>query len=176
MPSLILITGPIGAGKNTVASLVAAELRAGGRSTAVVDLDDVVFMQGFDLDDAGWWRGRVAHAALTGGWFRAGIDTVIAHGPICTTDEMEALVADIPAELVPHRALLRVPLEESIKRVLTDTTRRPEAGSRVVSFLSGAYEHFAKVEMELPLRWDFDTTTLSPGEISATISGDLLSS
>lgn len=44
MPSLITITGPIAAGKNTVATLLAEHYTASGRTVVLVDVDDVAAM------------------------------------------------------------------------------------------------------------------------------------
>ena len=99
MADLILVVGPIGAGKSTASRLLAVELESHGRSTAVVDLDDVVFMQGTDLDGIHWQRGREVHSSLVSAWIRSGVDAVIAHGPIVTSGEMADFMRDIPADV-----------------------------------------------------------------------------
>lgn len=168
---VLLIVGPIGAGKSTVSDLVARQLREQGTTSVSVDLDDVVFMQKSAWhQDPEWERGRVAHAALVGAWLRAGIEVVVAHGPICTERERGVLMSEAP-DTDLRVALLRVPLEESIRRVSNDATRQPEAQSRVVEFLRGADARFQSVlpELEASVEWDFDTATLDPEHIAAVL-------
>jgi adenylylsulfate kinase-like enzyme len=78
---LVVIAGPIGAGKSTVAELLARQLAKTGVSAAVVDLDDVAFMhREIDLHKL-WRRAAIAARSLVQGWFDADTDTVVAHGP-----------------------------------------------------------------------------------------------
>lgn len=172
MSQVVLITGPIGAGKSTVADLVARRFDQAGWPAASVDLDDVVFMQRSAHGDVEWERGRVAHSALTAAWLSAGVRVVVAHGPICTPEERRLFLSSLPADIGFKVALLRVPLDVSISRVLADDSRRPEAGSRVVSFLRKAHAQWQTVIEELAgiATWDFDTTTVSPDAVADAIS------
>ena len=67
MESLIVITGPIGAGKSTVARTLANYIRLRGRSAAVIDLDLLyLMMSDKPMGDENVWLGaRQAAAALT---------------------------------------------------------------------------------------------------------------
>ena len=63
MEALIVINGPIAAGKSTLARVLAQHLREQGHSTAALDLDELYFM----MSDAGpmadattWLRARRA--------------------------------------------------------------------------------------------------------------------
>lgn len=171
---LTLITGPIGAGKSTVADLLGRRLGS-DRATAVVDLDDVVFMQrATHLGDTEWGRGREAHAAIVRAWLEAGIDEMVVHGPICTAEEQALLRSHVEADIEYNVALLTAPLDVTIERVLADQSRRPDAGSRVVDFLRSAYARFEGISRDLAqVRWRFDTTKLSPDEIASNIAHDL---
>lgn len=172
---LTLITGPIGAGKSTVADLLGLRLSALGRATAVVDLDHVVFMQRApELSDTEWDRGRAVHAALVGSWLEAGIEEMVVHGPICTAEEQALLRSRVEADVEYNVALLAAPLDVTIERVLADQSRRPEAGSRVVTFLKSAHPRFEAASQDLTqARWRFDTTKVSPDEIAARIGMEL---
>ena len=175
MRHLTLITGPIGAGKSTVADLLGRRFGASGLATAVVDLDDVVFMQRApQIGDIEWGRGRLAHAAIVGAWVEAGIEEVVVHGPICTAEEQTLLRSRVKAEVEFNLALLSAPLDVTIKRVMADQSRPPEAGSRIVDFLTSAHARFEGVSGELAhARWRFDTTKMSPDEIAGVIGSDL---
>ena len=84
MATLVVITGPIGAGKSSVSTLLGRRLSRAGKDAAVVDLDDVEFMQHTSTLDVGeWWaRGLEAHASLVARWLDLGVDIVVAHGPL----------------------------------------------------------------------------------------------
>jgi len=83
MSKLLVISGPIAAGKSTVASALAATFRKSGRSVAVVDLDRLYMM----LDDrppvsdpSRSREARRAAAALTDHFVLEGIELVIVEG------------------------------------------------------------------------------------------------
>ena len=86
MAQLVVIAGPIAAGKNSVASLVADGLTALGRLTVLVDVDDVAAMVAAPGAAAAglWFAAHQAHGALVGTSMRAAVDIVIAIGPIYT--------------------------------------------------------------------------------------------
>src|SRR5690242_4865736 len=98
MAQLLVITGPIAAGKNTVASLIADRLTAFGRSAVLVDVDDVAAMvTGSGAAAAGlWFAAHQAHGSLVGGWMRTAVDVVIAVGPIYALCEQAALLQPLP--------------------------------------------------------------------------------
>ena len=66
MAQLVVITGPIAAGKNTVASLIADGLTALGRSAVLVDVDEVAAMVASPglLPRDLWFAAHQAHGAL----------------------------------------------------------------------------------------------------------------
>lgn len=180
MSALVVLTGPIGAGKTTVAPLVGQSLSRAGKDAAVVDLDDVEFMQHTAVLDVGqWWaRGVEAHAALVAKWFALGVDIVVAHGPLVAVGvpgyDVGPLLRAVPTERVSH-GLLRTPFHVAFDRVSEDRDRAENAISRNEGWLRGAHERFAAaVTTAPPFRWDFDTTVSTPAEIAEVVAADLV--
>ncbi|MFY1695126.1 MULTISPECIES: adenylyl-sulfate kinase [unclassified Solwaraspora] len=65
MAHLVILTGPIAAGKNTVAELLADLLTDAGRTVVVVDVDEVAAMVRRPGAGAGglWFAAHEAHGA-----------------------------------------------------------------------------------------------------------------
>ncbi len=169
---VVAVTGPIGAGKSSVAAALARRLAASGRTAAVADLDDVwVALQGEADLAVSWTRARAAHAALVAGWEAAGVDVVVVHGPFATLAERAPLQAGLPAEIRVRWAVLDVSYEAALARVADD----PERGlSRDPDFLLQTHERYGRLAHELPIAtWRFDTTRVGVDEIATVIAGDL---
>lgn len=146
-PTLIVMTGPIGAGKSTVAELLAQRLAATGLTVAVTDLDDAAFSQRGRQDLVEFWRrAGVAHSALVHGWFQAGADVVIAHGPFFESASYERLFAAAPMGARAHHVLLLVSFDVALVRVSSDPERGPGARSTDPEFLASTHEAFRAVE------------------------------
>jgi hypothetical protein len=180
VPALLVVTGPIGAGKSTVSPLVGRLLSEVGVDACVVDLDDVEFMQHTTVLDVGaWWaRGVQAHASLVAKWFALGVDVVVAHGPLVADGapgyDVGPLLRAVPGHVQISHALLRVPIEVAVERVRSDSTRSPSAISRHEDWLRGAHQRFAAAVASAPrFRWEFDTVESSADEIAAVIVSQL---
>lgn len=80
--TLIVLSGPIAAGKSTVAQALGRRLRQDGRPTAVVDLDELYLMMSAKPmgDPQVWRRARRAATALTDCFFASGIEVVVVEG------------------------------------------------------------------------------------------------
>jgi deoxyadenosine/deoxycytidine kinase len=145
---LVILAGPIGAGKSTVAELLARRLAQAGRTSAVADLDDVAFMQHGRLAlDEFWGRGGLAHCALVRSWFAAGTDIVVAHGPFFESQTYEQLFASVPPNASALHVVLRVSYEQALSRVTSDPERGPGAISRDPSFLEATHEAFRTLKL-----------------------------
>lgn len=161
----MVLTGPIGSGKSTVAAELADRCVARGLTVAVADLDDVAMAQRgvTDLGDL-WPRGGVAHAALVDGWFAAGSDVVIAHGPFAEADSYPALLAERPDRTAMH-VVLTVPADVALQRVAADCGRPAAAISRDPDFLRATHAAFA--DLDLPSAdVTVDTTTATTAQIA----------
>jgi adenylylsulfate kinase-like enzyme len=84
---LVVITGPVGGGKSTVALALADRFRESRRTAAVIDLDVVYCMarQGEGFDEANVWNtARHGAAALADAFFAEGMEAVIVEGEFFT--------------------------------------------------------------------------------------------
>lgn len=128
---LIVLTGPVGGGKSTVASAVATRFRAWGCPAAVIDLDVVYRMvrQGDDYADEETWRtARRGAAALADVFFDDGARLVVVEGGFFTEDECDELRSHMTSSPVFRLAALNVSFEEALGRAQAD----PDPG-RVVT-------------------------------------------
>jgi adenylylsulfate kinase-like enzyme len=100
MPQLVILTGPIAAGKNTVAGKLAERLTGRGKTVVVADVDDIAAMVATPgAAQAGlWFAAHEAHGALVGQWMRSSVEYVVAVGPIYTAEEQAALTRTLPDE------------------------------------------------------------------------------
>jgi shikimate kinase len=170
---LIVITGPIGAGKSVVANSLADRFAAADLSAVSVDLDDVVAMLRAPLDqlESSWDCARRIHGSLTAAWFRSGVDAVIAHGPFYTAAEIAAVVADLPGS-APRRVMLRVPFDVAFERVKDDPMRGLSKDPR---FLRATHDRFCELLPSMPAcEWDFDTTKIPVSGIVATLADAMI--
>ena len=170
MPILVVITGPIGAGKSSVALALANRLSEQGRSAAVVDLDDTVATLHAPTEDAEqtWDIARAIHGRLVGEWLAAGVDVVIAHGPFYSRAEDAALMSRVPALSARRRVMILATYEVALERVASDPSR---GLSKDPAFLRSAF--FDLLPDIAPCEWTFDSTKCSLGDVVATIADTL---
>ena len=167
MPVLITIVGPIAAGKNTVAELVAERCVETGRTVAVADVDDVAFMLRPPARRAELWAAaHRAHGALVGRWMQSEVDVVVALGPIYDKDEQEALYGQLPVSGAPCRVLIDAPLATTWQRVSADSSR---GGSRQREFHQSAHARYRSLLPGIPVDLKFDSSRSSAFEIADAI-------
>ncbi|HUF33948.1 MAG TPA: hypothetical protein VMN58_12150 [Acidimicrobiales bacterium] len=168
MAHLVVLVGPVGAGKSTVAGRLAQLVRQNGMTAADVDMDDVAFMQcgGDDVEEF-WRRAAVATAGLIRAWFDAGVDVVITHGPFFESGGFEILRHAQPVEVDVHHILLRVTAEVAITRVQSDPTR---GISKDPTFVRDSNDRLRGLSDLLPvMNLELDTTQRGPDEIAADV-------
>ena len=165
---LIAIAGPIGAGKSTVAELLARRAQSSALSVSLADLDELAFAQRADVDlDEFWRRAGHAHSALVRGWFDAGVDMVIAHGPFFESGSYRSLFAATPDGGRFHHVLLLAPFDVALDRVRSDPERGATALSAQPEFLRSTHEVFADVIQSLPqVDIEVDTSGLTADEVA----------
>ena len=150
MAVVVVINGPIAAGKSTVAGALAVELRRDGRSAAILDLDEIYLMSGHKpMEDPNTWlRARRAAAALTDSFLSSGIETVILEGRFWDKAERAPFLDNLTWSGEPSFVTLLVSYEEACRRVQGDTTR---GISRNPEFLKKAHADFEAILEPLKL-------------------------
>jgi hypothetical protein len=168
---LVVIAGPIGAGKSTVADLVARGLAGRGITAAAVDLDDVAFMQRDLAAHKLWRRGAIAARALVDGWFDAKTDAVVAHGPFFESGGYEILLDGHGDDVDVRHVLLRVSYRTALQRVSADAGRR---ASKDPEFLRATHLRFSELEPTLPTPdFVFDTEAADADRIASALVAEL---
>jgi adenylylsulfate kinase-like enzyme len=165
---LLVISGPIAAGKSTVASALAAAFRDSGRTATVVDLDRIYMM--FDdcppmTDPRISRQARRTAAAVTDHFVLDGIELVIVEGTFWTESERDELTSRLTTQVRPVFLTLRVAVEEALRRVVGDTGRR---ASRSPVFLRASHADF---DAGTPSATDaiIDSTSLTVDAVVAAI-------
>jgi len=168
MSELIVIVGPIAAGKSSVAGALAERLRRGGRVVAVLDLDEVVLTVGgyVDLPPARFAEAQVVFGRLVAAWLDQRID-VIAHGPFFQPEEHHTLLQAVPEGTIVRWVYLDSTLDVAVARTAADTSR---IVSRDLTFLRATYDRVAALRSAMPsYDWTFDTTTRGVEDIAAAL-------
>lgn len=146
---LLLIVGPIAAGKSTIARALTAALRDTGQQIALVELDTIADMARPTLPD--WADVHRIFASVTAQWLEAGLDLVIAEGP-GSRQEVEKVRRSVPAGTSVVTVVLTSSFEIAISRALSDSSR---GVSRDEEFLAQEYRRWAdelpRIEHELLL-------------------------
>lgn len=155
LPRLLVISGPIAAGKSTLAVEVTRRLRERGLSVALVDLDAIAEMALPTLPD--WaWAHRI-HAEAVGSWLRTAIDMVVDEGT-STPGEIRQVLDHVPEGTAVFHVVLLAEYERALARAQADPSR---GLSKDPEFLRRAYDGFEAVAHLLPadLRLDVESET-----------------
>ena len=168
MPILVTITGPIAAGKNTVANSLADHYISAGRTVVIADVDDVAAM--VCTPGAGatglWFAAHQAHGALVSQWMRSETNVVISVGPIYSQAEHDALFATLPAEARVLEVLIDAPLSTTWARVQADQRR---GASRERDFHEAAHARYRALLPEIPADLTFDAAEATATDIATAI-------
>jgi chloramphenicol 3-O-phosphotransferase len=172
MSRLVILTGPIAAGKNTAAAALARLLTARGRTVVVADLDDVAAMVGPPgaARTGLWFAAHEAHGAMVGQWMRSQVDCVIAVGPVYAAEEQAALTRTLPE----GAAVLWVVVEAAVSVTLARAQADPGRGlSRDPGFHHAAHRRFQELRPLIPADLVFDSTGQDAEQIAAAIAARL---
>jgi len=172
MPQLVIITGPIAAGKNTVADKLTERLAGQGHTVVIADVDDIVAMVAPPgAGPAGLWPvAHEAHGALVGQWMRSSLDYVVVVGPFHTAEEQAALTRWLPDDAAMLWVVIDCPVSVTLPRALADPTR---GLSRDPGFHHRAHQRFRQMLPGIPADVTFDSEHLSAVEIAAGIASTL---
>jgi thymidylate kinase len=165
---LVVITGPIAAGKNTVASLIADAVAAQGRSAVLIDVDDIAAMVAAPGAAAAglWFAAHQAHGALVGTWMQTAVDVVIAVGPIYTSREQAARLEPLPEASAVHWVVIDAPVDVTLARAQAEPGR---GRSREPQFHRAAHHRFRQLLHKIPAAQTFDSERMSAEQIAAAV-------
>ena len=141
---LVLLAGPVGAGKSTTAAAVVQRLRSRGVGAATIDLDQVYCMarQGAGFgDEEVWTVARQAAAAMSDVFFSTVAAVVVVEGGFHDAGEIDDVVANLDTDARLEVIALQLSFEQTLGRVMAD----PDPGrvaSRNRQFLRQLHDQF----------------------------------
>lgn len=141
---LVMISGPIAAGKSTLAVELCRLLRLEGRSVALTTLDAVAEMALPTLPDWDW--AHSIHAQLVGAWLATGIDLVVDEGT-CNPSEVHQVLAQVSEDVQVFHVVLSADYRASLARAQGDPTR---GISRDPAFLRADHDAYSRTLADLP--------------------------
>ncbi len=161
-PVLVVIVGPIAAGKSTLAAEVGRRLRERGESVAVVGLDSVAEMA---LRAVDWTWTHEVHAALVRAWLATPVRTVVAEGP-GTASELDQLMRCVPEDVGVLTVVLSTRYEVALRRALKD----PDRGlSKDPEFLRRDHDRFESSRPDLACDLALNSADASPATLAERV-------
>ncbi len=161
-PVLVVIVGPIAAGKSTLAAEVGRRLRERGESVAVVGLDSVAEMA---LRAVDWTWTHEVHAALVRAWLATPVRTVVAEGP-STASELDQLMRYVPGDVGVLTVVLSTRYEVALRRALED----PDRGlSKNPEFLRRDHDRFESSRPDLACDLALNSADASPATLAERV-------
>ena len=171
---LLLIDGPVAAGKTSLAWELAARIRAEGGSAASIDMDELTEMIG-GTD----WRmitaehrqqGCALAAALVDRITAQGTDLIAIAGSTLSPYEWRSVLDQATAAVAPTFIRLRVSIPEATRRASADPTRVLTRDPEVVKLLHTAIDWDATERADL----EVDTERMTTDEVVKTVMTFLL--
>lgn len=151
---LVLIAGPIAAGKSAVSRALAAALRADGQRVALVELDQIADMARPTLPD--WADAHRLFASVTSQWLETELDLVIAES-VSSRAELDLVLAGVPAGTPVLTVVLSCDVDTALQRALADPSR---GVSRQESFLRRVHTEWAQQLPQIPADLVLDTAAV----------------
>ncbi|MFE7507469.1 AAA family ATPase [Promicromonospora sp. NPDC057488] len=160
---LVMISGPIAAGKSTLAGELVQMLRREGSSVALTDLDTVAEMALPTLPS--WDQAHGIHAQLVGAWLRTGVDVVVDEGT-STADEVQQVLDQVPEGVEVVHVVLTADFDASLVRAQADPGR---GISKDPAFLRAAHEEYARHLPNLPSHVRLHVEGQDPGALARQV-------
>lgn len=151
---LVLIAGPIAAGKSAVSRALAETLRSDGHLLALVELDQIADMARPTLPD--WADAHRIFASVTTQWLDAGLDLVIAES-VSSRSELDRVLRNVPAGTPQLTVVLTCDVDTARHRALADPTR---GVSRQEDFMRRVHAAWALQLPQIPADLVLDTASL----------------
>ena len=158
-----MISGPIAAGKSTLAGELVQMLRREGLSVALTDLDTVAEMALPTLPSWDWAHG--IHAQLVGAWLRTGVDVVVDEGT-STTDEVHQVLDQVPEGVEVFHVVLTADFDASLARAQADSGR---GISKDPDFLRAAHDEYSRHLPYLPSHVRLHVEGQEPGALARQV-------
>lgn len=158
-----MISGPIAAGKSTLAAEVCRRLRAGGHSVVLTDLDTVAEMALPTLPD--WDQAHAVHAQLVSAWCATGIEIVVDEGT-SSAEEVRQVLELLPPGVAVVHVVLTADFEASLARAQGDPSR---GVSKERAFLRGDHEAYARSLPDLPGTWRLHVEGRTPADLAQDV-------
>lgn len=152
--ALLLIAGPIAAGKSAVSRALADALRADGHLLALVELDAIADMARPTLPD--WAVAHRLFAAVTAGWLDVGLDLVIAES-VSSRGEFDLVRDGVPARTPLLTVVVTCGADTALERALADPGR---GLSRNEDFLRRVHAEWAREAPRIPAGLVLDTAVV----------------
>lgn len=156
--TLVLVAGPIAAGKSAVSRALADALRADGRLLALVELDAIADMARPTLPD--WAVAHRLFASVTAGWLTTGLDLVIAES-VSSREEFDLVREGVPAGTPLLTVVVTCDADTALERALADPSR---GVSRNEDFLRGVHAEWARQLPRIPADIVLDTAEVPLAE------------
>lgn len=156
--NLVLISGGIAAGKTTTARGLADLARKAGMRAMAIDMDEMIEMvAGTDWSSITREQRRQAcrlTGALVDAAFTEGTDLIAIAGSTLLGYEWDVVTSDLVTDPSTTRVLLRVTLEESIRRAQQDPARLSTRDPVYVEELAAAIDWRSVPEPDLEVHTD----------------------
>jgi len=165
---LVMISGPIAAGKSALAGELVTALRAEGFSVVGTDLDTVAEMALPTLPD--WEWAHSIHAQLVGAWLRTGIDIVVDEGTSSLAEVHQVLDRAPEGTTVLH-VVLTADYDASLARASGDPSR---GISKDPAFLRAAHDEYARHQPHLPSDLHLHVEGQEPSALARQVLAHLL--
>ena len=170
---LVLISGPVAAGKTTVAYAFAAYVRTHDYVAAAIDMDEMIAMvAGHDwsrIQRADRLRACCAAGSLVQSLFEAGTAVVAVAGSTLSPYEWDEVTSHLETSQPSTYVLLRVSLDESVRRAQNDSGRVRTKDPTYVARLAAAIDWSAAGTPDL----EIDTDDLTVSEVVQAIAEEV---